>query len=170
MILSNHMSHHVRPVRDTQDLETVRNLFREYVDWLGIDLAFQGFAEELAQLPGKYAPPLGDLLLASSPAGEALGCVGLRPLTIPGACELKRLYVRPAARGLGIGRALAMSALELASLRGYRQVMLDTLPSMASAIALYRALGFEPIPPYWDNLVPGALYFGKQLCIGPIVP
>ncbi len=157
------MTHNIRPLRDARDLQTIRELFREYVDWLGIDLAFQGFEEELARLPGKYAPPNGDLLLAFSEAGEPLGCVGLRPLEIPGACELKRLYVRASARGIGLGRALAASAVDLASTRGYREIMLDTLPSMTSAIAIYRALGFEPIPPYWNNAVPGCLYFGKRL-------
>jgi putative acetyltransferase len=157
------MRHQVRPVRDAHDLETIRELFREYADRLGIDLAFQGFEAELAQLPGKYAPPTGDLLLACSDAGEALGCIGLRPLEIPGACEVKRLYVRAAARGTGIGHALARSAVELATALGYREAMLDTLPSMTSAIAIYRALGFEPIPPYWNNPLPGFLYFGKRL-------
>lgn len=132
------------------------------MDWLDIDLAFQGFEEELAQLPGRYAPPAGDLLLARSNAGEALGCVGLRPLDIAGACEVKRLYVRTAARGAGVGLALARSVVELAAALGYREVLLDTLPSMTSAIAIYRALGFEPIPPYSNNLVPGFLYFGKR--------
>jgi putative acetyltransferase len=157
------MRHQVRPVRDAHDLETVRELFREYADRLGIDLTFQGFEAELAQLPGKYAPPTGDLLLARSETGEALGCIGLRPLEIPGACEVKRLYVRAAARGTGIGHALARSVVERATALGYREAMLDTLPSMTSAIAIYRALGFEPIPPYWNNPLPGFLYFGKRL-------
>ena len=157
------MRHQVRPVRDARDLETVRELFREYADRLGIDLAFQGFAAELAQLPGKYGPPIGELLLARSDAGDALGCIGLRPLAMPGACEVKRLYVRAAARGTGIGHALAGAAVELAAALGYREMMLDTLPSMTSAIAIYRALGFEPIPPYWNNPLPGFLYFGKRL-------
>jgi putative acetyltransferase len=103
------------------------------------------------------------LLLARSDAGEAMGCVGLRPLDRPGACEVKRLYVRPAARGTGIGRELAASVVELAAALGYREAMLDTLPWMLSAIAVYRALGFEPIPPYWNNIVPGILYCGKKL-------
>lgn len=160
------MNYQIEAVRNAEDLDTVRELFREYADRLGIDLAFQGFDAELAQLPGKYAPPKGDLLLAHSDFGESLGCVGLRPLGIAGACELKRLYVRPAARGTGVGRALATSLLERATALGYREAMLDTLPWMNSAIALYRALGFTPTPPYWDNQVPGILYFGKQLHAG----
>ncbi len=157
------MNFQVAAIRDAQDLDTVRELLREYADWLGIGLAFQGFDAELALLPGKYAPPQGDLLLARSDGGEALGCIGLRPLEQPGACEVKRLYVRPAARGTGIGRALAGAIVELATALRYREVMLDTLPWMNSAIAIYRALGFEPIPPYWNNVVPGILYFGKRL-------
>lgn len=153
------MSFRVTPVRDAQDLATIGELFREYADRLDIDVAFQGFEEELARLPGRYAPPPGDLLLARSDGGEALGCIGLRPLGLPGACEVKRLYVRAAARGRGVGRALARSVVELAEALGYREMLLDTLPSMTSAIAIYRALGFEPIPPYGKNTVPGLLYF-----------
>ena len=153
----------IASARTAADLDQIRELFREYVDRLGIDLAFQGFDAELAQLPGKYAPPRGHLLLARGNSGEALGCVGLRQLEIPGACEVKRLYVRAAARGAGVGWALMSSVVERATALGYRQAMLDTLPWMSSAIAIYRAQGFAPIPPYWDNAVPDILYFGKRL-------
>ena len=153
----------IASARTAADLDQIRELFREYVDRLGIDLAFQGFDAELAQLPGKYAPPRGDLLLAGGNSGEALGCVGLRPLDVLGACEVKRLYVRAAARGAGVGQALMSSVVERATALGYRQAMLDTLPWMSSAIAIYRAQGFAPIPPYWDNAVPGIIYFGKRL-------
>jgi GNAT superfamily N-acetyltransferase len=105
-------------------------------------------------------------LLAQSNGGEALGCICLQPLELPEACEVKRLYVRPAARGKGLGRALATSAIERASTLGYREMMLDTLPWMTSAIAIYRSLGFAPIAPYWNNLVPGIIYLGKTLCSG----
>ena len=141
---------------------TIRELFQEYAEGIGIDLAYQGFDHELAQLPGRYAPPAGDLLIAWQ-NGRALGCVGLRPLDLPGACELKRLYVRPAARGAGIGLALAKCVIERATAKGYRRIMLDTLPSMTPAIAIYRALGFAPTAPYSDVTVPGILYFAKQL-------
>lgn len=147
-----------------RDLETLRAMFREYADGLGFDLAYQGIAAEFAELPGRYAAPQGGLLLARSECGEALGCVGLRPLQIPGACEIKRFYVRPAARGRGVGQALAAAVVELAAGLGYREAMLDTLPAMSAAIAIYRALGFEPIPPYSCDTVPGLLYFRKILC------
>ena len=151
------------PARTPEDLGTIRTLFGEYVGRLGVDLAFQGVEAELAELPGKYRPPAGELLLARAADGEPLGCVGIRPLDLPGTCEVKRLYVRPAGRGTGIGRALATAAVEFASASGYGQVVLDTLPSMTAAISVYRSLGFEPIPAYWNNILPGVLYFGKRL-------
>ena len=157
------MNYRIEAARNAEDLDAACRLFREYADRLGIDLAFQGFDAELAQLPGKYAPPGGDLLLAHGAGGETLGCVGLRPLEIPGACEVKRLYVRSTARGDGVGRALMSAIVERATALGYREMMLDTLPTMISAIAIHRALGFAPIAPYWDNPVPGILYFGKHL-------
>jgi putative acetyltransferase len=157
------MSYQIRSVRSPQDIVVVRDLIREYVHWLDIDIAIQGFEAELPNFPGRYAPPAGDLLLAQGNRGEALGCIGLQPLELPGACEVKRLYVRPAARGMGLGRALATSAVERASALAYREVMLDTLPWMTSAVAIYRSLGFAPIAPYWNNLVPGIIYLGKTL-------
>jgi GNAT superfamily N-acetyltransferase len=157
------MAFSVLPVRSASDLNDARELFLEYAASLDVDLAFQGFEAELAQLPGKYAPPGGELLLARGEDGAPVGCVGLRPLDIPGACEVKRLYVRAAARGTGLGRLLAVSIVDLAASCGYREIMLDTLPSMSSAIALYKALGFRPIPAYWNNIVPGILYFGRGL-------
>ena len=123
----------------------------------------QGISGRTAGFSPRYSPPAGDLLLARHTDGEALGCICLQPLPRPAACELKRLYVRPAARGMGIGRALATSAVERASALGYREVMLDTLPSMTSAIAIYRSLGFAPVAPYWNNVVPGIIYLGRIL-------
>jgi len=160
------MAFSVIPARSEHDLDMVRTLFREYVTWLGIDLAIRGLESELQYFPGEYAPPTGDLLLAhsnSSNNSEALGCVGLHPLAMSGACEVKRLYVREAARGIGVGYALASAILDVAASLGYREIMLDTLPWMTSAITIYRALGFRRIPPYWDNKVPGIIYFGKKL-------
>ena len=159
-------NHHVGPARSVQDVTVVRDLIHEYVLGLGIEIAIRGFEAEMPLFPGPYAPPAGELLLARSEGGEALGCVCLRALEAKAVCEVKRLYVRRAARRAGIGTALARSIVEHAAALGYREVMLDTLPWMTSAIAIYRSLGFQPISPYWDNLVPGIVYFGRKLDSG----
>jgi len=132
-------------------------LFREYADSLGVDLAFQGFEEELAALPDGY-----DVLLL---AGED-GCVGVRPFA-DGVCEMKRLYVRPSARGTGLGRALAVAAVEHARALGYRVMRLDTMPAMGAAQALYESLGFVEIPPYRHNPVAGARFMELDLRTPP---
>jgi ribosomal protein S18 acetylase RimI-like enzyme len=151
------------PARHAQEIAAAASLFREYADWLGIDLSFQGFEAELASLPGKYAPPAGELMLACAPAGDALGCVAVRPLDGPAVCEMKRLYVRPAARGLGIGAALVGAIITSAEELGYAEMRLDTLPAMAEAFALYQRFGFLQIPAYYHNPVPGTVYLGKRL-------
>jgi GNAT superfamily N-acetyltransferase len=150
-------------VRHAEEIAAAATLFREYADWLGIDLSFQGFEAELASLPGKYAPPMGELVFACSPAGDALGCVAVRPLEGTTVCEMKRLYVRPAARGLGIGAALVAAVIKSAEELGYAEMKLDTLPSMPEAFTLYKRCGFLEIPAYYHNPVPGTVYLGKQL-------
>ncbi len=143
------------------DLEAVRNLFFEYADALGFELCFQGFDQELAALPGDYALPRGSLLLAKQ-GGEAAGCVAVRPLDA-GRCEMKRLYVRPEFQGTGLGRRLAERAIDFARSCGYHSMVLDTLPDMHAARALYGKLGFKPCAPYYDNSAIGSDCFELML-------
>ncbi len=143
--------------RTEEHIGAVRALFSEYAAFLGFDLGFQGFAEEFAGLPGEYAPPGGCLLLALSD-GRAAGCVALRRID-DRACEMKRLYVAPAHRGKGIGKALALAVIEEARQAGYSRMRLDTVPALVEAIALYRSLGFREIPPYRYNPISGATFW-----------
>jgi carbonic anhydrase len=144
------------PARTPADLAAAQRLIRAYADWLAVDLCFQGFDEELATLPGAYAPPRGRLLLARV-AGEVVGCVGLRPLE-PGICEMKRLWVEPGWGGHGIGRALAQAVIDAAREIGYRRMRLDTLPTrMPAAQGLYRGLGFREIPAYYPCPLEGVV-------------
>jgi ribosomal protein S18 acetylase RimI-like enzyme len=156
-------SFRLHPARSAADIAGAAALFRAYADALGVDLCFQGFDEELATLPGKYAPPKGELLLALAPDDAALGCVALRPLDGPGLCEMKRLYVEDAARGLGLGRALIAAIIAAAEARGYVEMRLDSLPSMHAALALYSHFGFSPIEAYCFNPVPGTVYLARRL-------
>jgi len=147
------------------DLDALRGIFREYAASLPIDLSFQNFERELATLPGEYAAPRGALLVARV-NGEVAGCGALRPLDtvdFPNACEMKRLYVRPAFRGLGLGRALAEALMDVARVNAYDHVLLDTLDDMEAARTLYEDLGFVDIPPYYHNPIAGAHYLKASL-------
>ena len=146
-------------------LVIVRTLFEEYAASLSVDLCFQNFREELAELPGEYAPPRGALLLALVD-GVPAGCCALRPIDstdYPNAAEMKRLFVRKAFRSFGLGRQLSEGILDAARQAGYTSVLLDTLDDMESARALYEDLGFEEIPPYYHNPLPGAHYLKADL-------
>lgn len=153
------------PPEGAHALEEARAIFREYAEGLGVDLCFQHFDQELAALPGEYAPPRGALLLARVD-GELAGCCALRPLDAadyPAAAEMKRLYVRKAFRGFGLGRQLAEAILDAARQSGYHCVLLDTLDDMEAARVLYEDLGFKPIPPYYHNPIAGAHYLKADL-------
>ncbi len=151
----------IKAVETSQELEQIRELFREYVASLGIDLSFQNFEQELAELPGQYAQPTGQLLLAFHNT-EAVGCVAMRPLK-ENFCEMKRLYLRPTCRGTGTGRELATAIIAAARQAGYRAIRLDTLPTMQSAQTLYQNLGFRPIEAYTYNPVPGTVFLELEL-------
>lgn len=149
------------PATTPSHIQTIRDLFREYEQFLQVDLCFQRFEEELATLPGRYAPPDGAVLLAFA-SGQTAGCVAMRPLA-EGVCEMKRLYVRPAYLGQGIGKKLALTVIERARAAGYARMRLDTLKKLAPAISLYTNLGFQKCPPYYENPLPGVVYMQRVL-------
>lgn len=151
----------IRAARFPDELETVRGLFRDYARLLGEDLCFQGFKAELAGLPGAYGPPRGVLLLGLA-EGRPRGCVALRDQG-GGTCEMKRLFVEPGARGLGLGRRLCGEVIARARGLGFRDMRLDTLERLREALALYAALGFKPIPPYYANPLPNVVYLALEL-------
>jgi ribosomal protein S18 acetylase RimI-like enzyme len=151
----------IREASGKSDYEDSRQLFEEYASDLGFDLGFQHFKDELASLPGEYAPPAGCILLAESKR-ELCGCVALRPLS-EDICEMKHLYVRPAHRGSAIGRALAVEVIKVAQERGYARMRLDTISSMVEALCLYESLGFREIPPYRHNPMDGARFLELEL-------
>lgn len=150
------------PALTVEDFTAVGMLFERYAAALPIDLGYQDFAAELAGLPGKYAPPGGALLLARGGDKEPLGCVGLRPSS-RGCCEMKRLYILPAARELGLGLALTVAVTEEARQLGYRKLQLDTLSTMTTAQALYKQLGFERIAAYYDPTPSGTVFMSLGL-------
>jgi GNAT superfamily N-acetyltransferase len=152
----------LKQAESVEEIEQARGLFMEYAAWLGIDLCFQGFDEELRELPGSYAPPDGRLLLASE-EDVLMGCIALRRIGAE-MCEMKRLYLRPFARGRGLGKQLTAAIIEEARRIGYKQMRLDTLPRrMPPAIALYRSLGFTEIEAYYSNPIEEVLYMELTL-------
>ena len=157
------MTTKLRIIADPEDpaLDSVRQFFRNYAGWLGVDLSFQGFAEEMASLPGCYAPPRGRLWCAEL-AGKPVGCVGIRPFS-EGVCEMKRLYVEPEARGHGAGHALALAAIRAAKELGYKRILLDTMPAMRMAVKLYRELGFKEAPAYYNTPIEGTIFLSLDL-------
>lgn len=156
------MSIAIAAASSADELSLARALFLEYARSLDFELCFQSFDDELAGLPGKYAPPQGRLFLARVD-GNVAGCIALRPLE-PGVCEMKRLWVRPLYRGRGVGRALCDRLIDDARQLGYRVMRLDTIGvTMQKAVSLYHALGFREIPAYYDNPIPGAVFLELTL-------
>lgn len=153
----------VAPVRSEADLADAIRLFRQYAASLDIDLSYQDFEGEMAAMPGKYAPPRGEILLARGADGAAIGCVALRAIEPPDTCEMKRLFVAPAGRGLGLGERLVRQIVDIAQAIGYLEMRLDTLPTMTSALAVYRKLGFEPTKPYYDTPIAGTVFLRRAL-------
>lgn len=144
------------------DIAAARDIFREYESWLGLDLCFQGFEKELAELPGKYSQPKGGLYLARV-GSNVIGCIALREIG-PGVCEMKRLYVREEFRGMNIGRRLIERLVADAKEIGYSRMRLDTYPpKMGKAVQLYTSYGFREIPPYYNNPTEGVLFMELEL-------
>jgi ribosomal protein S18 acetylase RimI-like enzyme len=154
----------IQPGRSASQLAIIQQLFKAYASSLNLDLSFQDFSTELNNLPGKYSPPSGELLLALNSESEPIGCVGLRPLKPEeGSCEMKRLYILPEGRGMGIGKALVQAAIDTARALGYGEIKLDTLPSMVEAITLYRKAGFVETEAYYDTPIGGTVFMVRRL-------
>ncbi len=153
----------IQHVQNAADLADVIRLFRAYAESLPIDLAYQGFEAEMAAMPGKYSAPKGVLLIARNGEGRAIACAALRPIEPAGTCEMKRLYVTAEGRGLGLGKRLVETLFDDARRIGYREMRLDTLPTMTEAIALYRRFGFAPMEAYYDTPIEGTLFMRKVL-------
>jgi GNAT superfamily N-acetyltransferase len=157
------MTFQIAPARTQADLQAVAALFDAYARSLPVDLAYQDFESEVAGLPGKYAPPAAELLLARGAGGEPLGCVALRPMAVHRCCEMKRLFVVPGGRGRALGLALTQSAIGKARQLGYAELCLDTLPLMIRAASLYLSLGFERTVPYYGPTPPGTIFMRLKL-------
>lgn len=153
----------IMSIHAPEDLAAVIKLFRAYAASLDVDLSYQNFEAEMEAMPGKYAPPAGVLLLARDSNGTPLGCVGLRPIEPERCCEMKRLFVSPESRGIGLGERLVKAVVREAERIGYREMRLDTLPSLTAAIALYRKLGFEEIDPYYDSPIAATFFMRRTL-------
>ncbi|KAF2674772.1 acetyltransferase [Microthyrium microscopicum] len=154
----------VAPARSAQDIADIKILFTAYTESLGIDLTYQNYSAELSSLPGRYAPPTGELLLARDQDGKAIGCVAVRPLPLPhieDCCEMKRLYVTPAGRGLGLGTSLMNAVMDAAKSLGYKNMVLDTLDTMAGAQRLYTGAGFEYIEAYYETPIKNTVFMRK---------
>ena len=149
------------PVRTESEIGHIRALMLSYITSLDFDLSSQNVQVEIGRLPGEYQPPTGELLLALH-NDEPIGCVALHAIGLESHAEVKRLFVRPEARGTGAGRELLKAVTKVAKDLGYERVMLDTMPTMTAAIGLYERLGFKRVPAYWNNVLP-VIYFGKDL-------
>ena len=150
-------------VRSGRELGAARDLFAAYAASLPVDLDYQDFGSEVSELPGKYAPPKGELLVAWDAADRPVACIGLRPLDDGRTCEMKRLYVLPEARSFGLGKALTDAVIEAAKARGYSSLRLDTLPTMIRAADLYERMGFRRIDPYYGPTPPGTIFMELDL-------
>lgn len=153
--------------RSKDDLDVTKELFYEYTAWLDLDLSFQSFAAELATFPGKYAPPTGELLLARNAQRDPIGCVALRGLSSD-VCEMKRLFVKDSAKGLGVGKALVQALIDAARNRGYKFMRLDSLSKMTAALRLYRSVGFTEIPAYYETPLQDTIFLELDLDRKPV--
>lgn len=153
----------VKPATTPDDILAITRLFKDYTTWLDLDLAFQDYATELASLPGKYAPPAGALFIARRNDGVPLGCAALRPMAASDICEMKRLYLSPEARGMGLGKQLVRRVLSEGKRLAYTRMRLDTLPKMQSAISVYEKLGFVKIEPYYQTPLEGTVFLEIDL-------
>ena len=164
MTLPIHQTIRITPASAVSDFDAARRLFSAYARLLGIDLSFQNFTVEVDTMPGQYATPHGELLLACDSNPGPIGCVAMRPILPEGCCKMKRLYVAQTGRGRGIGAALVEAIINTATRIGYHEMRVDTLPVMDAALALYRKAGFHTIRPYYETSLEGTIFLGRTLC------